>query len=102
MKLTSADLDNRIHADDIAAGLVAVQCRNGNDDVLVMSTPDVLQHLPPMNLPQPTEPFFIGETWKHPAPARGASERTHRICDAIVMTICCAVLLWVMVDAVFP
>lgn len=42
--------------------------RNGMNERLVASEP--VDYLPPLEIPQPTEPMRIGQFWMEPAPER--------------------------------
>ena len=68
MKLTAFDPDASVYRDHDPARLKVVRCKNGNDELIVMTTPGALDELPPMNVPQPTEPLSIGASWKKPPP----------------------------------
>lgn len=68
-KLTADDLDAAIYRDSVRPPFSVVRMRNGNEELLVATTRRVGE-LPPLDIPQPTEPFSIGSTFKKPAPPR--------------------------------
>lgn len=70
MKLTAKDLDAAIYRDHPVAPLEIVHLRNGNDEMVLLTAPGALVELPSMEIPQPTEPFYIGASFKKPAPPR--------------------------------
>lgn len=83
--------------------LRVVRIRNGNEELITLTALEALDALPPLDVPQPTEPMHFGATAKQPAPVRsasGPSQLTNKVCDVLLYLLCLGTLLWVVASAV--
>ena len=75
MKLTASDLDAAIYRGD-REPLRVVRMRNGTDERIVLTDAAAIDDLPPLDVPQATEPEHIGASFKAPPPRMWDVERT--------------------------